>query len=1076
MKAKYLVIIILLIVLVIIVYQMIRYEDSIRQERIIEIMVEDVSKPLINKLNTDKLEELALASDYFFLASDTYFEVLNTEIEYGEKINKWEKIFLKGINLGVALPGKFPSEFSLSFEQYLEWFRLIGEMNSNVIRIYTILPPEFYEAFAYYNLLYQNKKLYLLQGVWAKEPDKNNYFNPSFQREFQKEIINVIDLIHGNAVISPEPGKASGTYVSNISQYVIGIILGREWEPKAVTLTNQNNKIINYTGHFISISSANAMEYWLATMMDFTVQYETQTYKTQRPVSFVNWLPLDPMYHSSEFIENEKIQEYDNDLESVDLRKFNTSNLFEPGIFASYHAYPYYPDYIYNDFLYAKGDQDNYFRYLQNLKEYHPGIPLVIAEYGLPSSRGNSHYTPCGLNQGGHSEKQQAELSMILTDDIHKSHCAGAIYFEWIDEWFKHNWLVMDFEQPQERRKYWHNMENPEQNFGILAVESRSKVLDGIVNDWDIQSNDNNTFVKSEADPGYFYLALQLPGFNFDEHRLHIAIDTYSDKKGEHKLPFLKENFDPGIEFLLEFDSPENAHILVDDAYSVYTDIYNDSIPVYSSKNNQNSKFVEQLLLSNRSRLTLSGDTIQRRIHNRSKLVHGKSDMPEFSNSDWYWNSEKNIIEIRLTWNLLNVCDPSSNMILDDLPNTGIIEFSHTSGFNIFSFVTDKNNKLSNDVFEIAPYFFSWEGWEEPEYKIRKKPLYYELQKSFSQLLPIEKTVFDEDLNTEENFQICEFFENKKSAVSLAFNDLSYSQYEYAVPFLKKYKIKASFGVINDWLSDQPGQIVKEDEFIIKRMGVEQLKELIESGHSVAIQAYGSVVGNLSGNQLINELKSEKLQIEKKTGGEIISVFYPNALKIPASNFNNNSGFILGLQSNNKINNINNIKLNNLNSIIIENSTKPGFKEIERILDNNKGNWLIFQYCHIFPGDSKEFKLSQEKSKTIFAISPDIFERQCRIIRNSDFWIAPVSAVGKYFKEKQCSKIKFNKYKNLIFLTIVNDLDNKIFNQPLTIKYTIKNKKIRVTNSAADGIYNSRNGKIYLNIYPNQEVIIEILD
>ena len=1059
MKAKYLVITLLLIILIAIIRQMMRYEDSIREERIVEVMIEDDSKPLINELPEEKLESLARSSDYYFMASGDYFEVLSTKIEYGEKINQWEKIFLKGVNLGVALPGKFPSEFSASFDQYLEWFRLIGEMNSNVVRIYTILPPEFYEAFAYYNLLYQNRKLYLMHGVWAKEPEKENYFNPVSQRGFQKEIIDVIDVIHGNAVIKPKPGHASGNYVSNISQYVIGIVLGREWEPKAVTFTNQNNNINSFTGHFISVNNANAMEVWLATMMDFTIRYETQNYNAQRPVSFVNWLPLDPMYHSSEFIESKKIQEYDNDLESIDMRKFNTSDLFEPGIFASYHAYPYYPDYIYNEKVYSSainknGDRDNYYGYLEKLKEYHPDIPLVIAEYGLPSSRGNSHYTPFGLNQGGHSEKEQADLSILLTKDIHDTRCAGAVYFEWIDEWFKHNWLVMDFEQPSERRKLWHNMENPEQNFGILAVEGRSKVTDGKTDDWDTEPDNADPFVIADADAGYFYLISHIPQLDFTKHRLYIAVNTFDDEKGEHRLPFLKEYFDPGIEFLLEFDSQEDAKILVDDMYSVFTDIYNDFVPLYASKKNDNGKFAEQLLLSNRSRITLTGDSINGKLHNRSRLLHGRSDLPESSNADWYWDNEKKHLELRLTWHLLNVSDPSSRCVLDDQPNTPEIECSQTQGFDIFFFVTDKNNQVLKDISVADPYFFTWEGWEEPEYRIRKKPLYFALKNIFAHIEPLEDTISQTETKRNESFRICEYFGNKDGAVSLCFNDISYSQYENALPLLNKYNLKASFEINSKWLSDKPSQIAKEDEFAIKRMGNDQLKELLQNGHSLALEINERMGKNIPAGQLRNEMKEEKLKIEAKTGGEIITYFDPAA----------------------EICLFENINIIKNNTVIIENHEKPQLKEIERILEEKKKEWLIFQFHHIFPKESKEYKLSIEENSGIKMVSPDIFERQLRLIRNSGLWIAPVAAVGKYIKEKNSSTVRTERYKDLIFLSIENELDIRTFNQPLTVEYTTNSKKIKVTNSAADGIYNARNNKIYLNVYPNREVTIEILD
>ncbi|MDB4303157.1 hypothetical protein N9934_00005, partial [Desulfosarcina sp.] len=490
MKAKYGIIVILIVLLVITVIKMMRYEESIREEKIITVKIEDETKPLIVETSEEELKRISLISDYYFMASGDYFQTLNKKIEDDKKVNVWDEIFLKGVNIGVAVPGKFPAEFSLSFEEYLEWFRLIGEMNSNVIRTYTVLPPEFYDAFLYYNLQNQSKKLYLMQGVWAKIPEDENYFNQAYSRDFQKEILNVIDLIHGNALIEAKPGHGHGTYVSDISRYVIGILLGREWEPEAVIMTNKKNDLQHYTGKFISMNHGSAMEVWLAKMMDFTVLYETQTYKSQRPISFVNWLPLDPMFHNCEFIESKKVREYDNDLESIDFMKFHATDLFYPGIYAACHAYPYYPDFIYlqKDYAHAKnkdGQPDNYFAYLNDLKEHNIGMPLIIAEYGMPSSRGNSHYTPLGFNQGGHSEESQASLSVQLTKDIYDTKCGGAIYFEWIDEWFKHNWLVMDFEQPYYNRKLWHNMENPEQNFGIYAYESRSKRIDGKINDWD---------------------------------------------------------------------------------------------------------------------------------------------------------------------------------------------------------------------------------------------------------------------------------------------------------------------------------------------------------------------------------------------------------------------------------------------------------------------------------------------------------------------------------------------------------------------------------------------------------------
>src|SRR5207249_2491638 len=56
----------------------------------------------------------------------------------------WEPFYVKGINLGAALPGKFPSQFPPDDSTYARWLELIAAANANTVRLYTILPPAFY--------------------------------------------------------------------------------------------------------------------------------------------------------------------------------------------------------------------------------------------------------------------------------------------------------------------------------------------------------------------------------------------------------------------------------------------------------------------------------------------------------------------------------------------------------------------------------------------------------------------------------------------------------------------------------------------------------------------------------------------------------------------------------------------------------------------------------------------------------------------------------------------------------------------------------------------------------------------
>ena len=222
-----------------------------------------------------------------FKAQGNYFQVLT-----GDSGSSWQPILLKGVNLGVALPGKFPGQFSLSKAQYRTWLEQIGALNANVLRVYTILPPEFYEVLWQYNRDSSHRPLYLMQGVWAEAPEDKDLYNPAFGESFRREIRQAIDVLHGAAHLAPRRGKASGTYTHDVSPYLAGLILGREWEPDVVHRTNQKHKAIPFRGNYFSVNQGNATEIWLGQMLDYTAQYLQQIHHHQVPLSFVNWLRL----------------------------------------------------------------------------------------------------------------------------------------------------------------------------------------------------------------------------------------------------------------------------------------------------------------------------------------------------------------------------------------------------------------------------------------------------------------------------------------------------------------------------------------------------------------------------------------------------------------------------------------------------------------------------------------------------------------------------------------------------------------------------------------------------------------
>src|SRR5258706_137834 len=97
-------------------------------------------------------------------------------------------VFVKGINLGAALPGKFPTEFPRDTSVYLGWLETIAGLGANTVRVYTLLPPEFYRALATHNALPSAKKVWLIQGVWAELPERDEVWGEDYVREFTHEI------------------------------------------------------------------------------------------------------------------------------------------------------------------------------------------------------------------------------------------------------------------------------------------------------------------------------------------------------------------------------------------------------------------------------------------------------------------------------------------------------------------------------------------------------------------------------------------------------------------------------------------------------------------------------------------------------------------------------------------------------------------------------------------------------------------------------------------------------------------------------------------------------------------------
>ncbi|MFP3472366.1 hypothetical protein R0J90_20135, partial [Micrococcus sp. SIMBA_144] len=60
------------------------------------------------------------------------------------------------------------------------------------------------------------------------------------------------------------------------------------------------------------------------------------------------------------------------------------------------------------DYVDQNGEKNNYAGYLNALRKVHK-MPVVVAEFGVPASRGMTHRNVYGMNQGGNSEEKQGK-------------------------------------------------------------------------------------------------------------------------------------------------------------------------------------------------------------------------------------------------------------------------------------------------------------------------------------------------------------------------------------------------------------------------------------------------------------------------------------------------------------------------------------------------------------------------------------------------------------------------------------------------------------------------------------------
>ncbi|MDL2225089.1 hypothetical protein LJC20_02640 [Eubacteriales bacterium OttesenSCG-928-M02] len=651
----------------------------------------------------------------------------------------YEPFFIRGINIGQTLPDTSLANPSIPYDVYAEWFKLIREMNVNTLKVFNMMDADFYRALADHNKTNSTAPLYLMQGIWVNGGDYSN-LEHAFDSEnwltvaYKEAVQKTADVLHGQYTAGEE---VACQYTADVSAWTVGYIIGSEWDSSFVQATNESlDGLADYSGVYLRTEAAQPFEIFLCEIGEALIAYETVEYNMQRPVAFLNWAPTDTISHMDEPFAAD-------DMVSINTECIRPTDAFQAGLFAAIDVYPYYPefmnvrrDYIQED---ERGNINSFASYLADLKSQYT-VPLVVAEFGLSTSRGRAHNSTMGYHQGMLDETQQGEYVLAMMQDIHRLELAGGFIFIWQDEWFKQTWNTVKKSATSAR---YLNVQSSEQRYGIAAYEPGTDASacypDGDDGEWRevtptmITDKLSLSFMQDEA---WLYLLVRsTAGMNLEDMPIAVALGT-TGGRGNTSSTEYGLVFEQAADFLLILDGAENTRLLTaansDLFYWMMAYQWGYIAPDKNYEAQDNGIFSAiQMLLSGPMRVPYEDAERPYQAYEAGLLQCGNANpnaQDYASLADYCFGAD--FIEIRIPWYLLNIFDPASQLRGENFygeSSNGLSLEAITEIYSGLVYIEGNTNHVA-----MKPWIPK--GYEQACYHLRLKKSYWILQQGLAAL------------------------------------------------------------------------------------------------------------------------------------------------------------------------------------------------------------------------------------------------------------------------------------------------------------------------------------------------------
>lgn len=656
----------------------------------------------------------------------------------------WEPFSIRGVDVSSNLPGGAVLDFEPAADDYFRWLEQIQAMGANTIRVYTVMDDDFYQALYSFNTS-QDTPLYLLQGLQVS--DSANYgAEDVYDEDFLGLLLDngraAVDVIHGQKTILLGNTSGTGHYRWDVSQWVIGYLVGHEWDSGNIAYTNQSTlSPASYEGtYFVTGPDASPFEAAMARVMDHITAYESSKYKTQRLVAFINDPSNDPFTYSDLYAA--RYSKYN----QIDAENILPTEALHSGYFAAYRLSYFCPDFLsyfspeqtraLGSLLSGLDTSDLYHGYLDLLTRYH-SIPVVAAGYGFSTSR-----VPTFENDGPLTEQQQGEALVQVWQDASRTGWAGVFISTWQDVWDRRTWntsyATFEWKDP-----IWHDVQTEGQGYGLMAFQLGKEeapvcLVDGDPSEWtpaDVMLESGSGTLSMKYDETYLYFYAQDPAYHPETDVLYIPIDT-TPKSGSTRWEPYGITFARPCDFILCIDGRTNSRVLVQERYEILwamhafelamTDPYDELRPLDSPT------FRPISVLVQRAEPVPISQWLPAATYETGALRYGNAnpDAGSYDSLADYCFSAHGV-EIRIPWQMLNVASPAEMVIHDDYFENHGVEY-----LTIHELYAGLSAGSRSDS-PIPMAAFSLEGWDKPvTWHERLKESYYILQHHWAALEP----------------------------------------------------------------------------------------------------------------------------------------------------------------------------------------------------------------------------------------------------------------------------------------------------------------------------------------------------